>query len=143
MIRNCKRGNVSTLREDYVTTFLSRNLPSQMLEGTNYRLADAGLGLAASDWYFNLADRDCRRKALLRAYCETFFDRVRNVRLSFDFCAALTYAARNRRAFRNVHAVFILVNTNWELHTLSCILAQVKNPIPACSWTSSELHWIE
>ncbi len=89
-------------------------------------IADSDLPLAthaaeqrALDEHFNFARGDGRRHAELSPNRQAFADCIGNVGLRFALSLTLADTPRNRRAFRNVGAVFVLVDAHEEFHAAS------------------------
>src|ERR1039457_2779392 len=88
-------------------------------------------GDRTSDRHFDLASGHGQWHTELSPDRQAFPDRIDDVRLSLGLCLPLADTARDRRALGDIHAVFVLIDADHELHTDSHF-----NPWPAFVWAS-------
>jgi hypothetical protein len=65
-------------------------------------------GLSPFNFNLNLARRDSQGQAFFGSYCQAFSNGRMNVLLRLGFRLSLADATRDRRAFGDIHAIFIL-----------------------------------
>ena len=73
--------------------------------------------MRASDHHFDLARGHSERHAQFSPRRQAFADGVGDVRFRFGFSSSLAHAARDGRTFGDIHAIFIGVDVDSELHS--------------------------